>query len=236
MKQRSYIVRGLTDAIPVTISFLFVFSSIGVLYHNKGLSLTETTLGTILLFAAPLQISAADLILREQHLAALAMTLLVNFRFFFMSMAASQYFSGVKKIKVLLSLLFFSVSTHAVSHSYFESAKLRDGKSQFLYYLAVSIPSYSVAVIATALGFLLASYLNYSSIELFIAMILPIHFTALIARNSGKGLALLATASGVFSAPFLTGNTSQWLVVTLPVLAGILIARMESVARNGRLR
>lgn len=232
MRLDSYIKSGVMDSIPIVISFLFVFSSLGALYQEKGLQLIETTLGTVLIFAAPLQISAVDLLSKEQVLAALALTTLVNFRFLFMSMVASQYFKGVAKIKVFLSLLMFSASTYAVSHSHFKSSGLNEGRNQFNYYLGVSIPSYVVAILATVVGYFLASYLNYASIELFVAMILPIHFTALTAKNAGKGLTVLATVVGGLCAPLLVGWDTVWLVVGLPVAAGAFFAWVDSVRQK----
>lgn len=212
------------DSIPVAVSFFFVFASLGALYQEKGIQLMDTALGTALIFAAPLQVTGVDVVSNGQIVAALALTLLVNFRFLFMSMVASQYFVGVSRVKVLFSMLMFSASTYAVTHYHLKSSGITSGKSQFRYYLGVSVPSYLVAIAATVFGFLLSSRVDYASLEMFIVMILPLHFTALTAKNSGQGFTVLATIVGGLCAPLLVELDSVWLMVGLPVVAGYFLA------------
>lgn len=216
--------QGMVDALPVVVSFLFVFSSLGALYHEKGVGFLHTLLGSALIFAAPLQVSNVDAIANSHLLAGVMLTLLVNFRFLFMSLIMTQYFYGVPRTQVFLAMLMFSASTFAVTHAHLKSSSLKDGTSQFNYYLGVCVPSYSMAVIATAGGYWLADYVNYSSWDSYITMILPIHFTALVAKNSANGMTVIATLIGGFCAPLLNGVDSLWFTVTLPVIGGIALA------------
>lgn len=227
MALNAYFKRGLKDSVPIMISFFFVFSALGALYHERGYHFFDTALGTIAIFAGPLQISLVDILARGQVFTALALTVLINFRFLFMAMVASQYFKGVSKVKVFLSLQMFSASTYAVSHAHFQSEEVNDGESQFRYFLGVAAPSYGVAVLATIIGYLGVSYFNYSSVALFAAMVLPIHFTALTAKNSKKGFTVLATVLGGIGAPILV-NHSEWLMVLVPVACGIALAALET--------
>ncbi|QLL11841.1 AzlC family ABC transporter permease [Pseudomonas chlororaphis] len=225
--------RGIIDSIPVAVSFFFVFASLGALYQEKGIQLLDAALGTALIFAAPLQVTGVDVVSNGQIVAALALTVLVNFRFLFMSMVASQYFVGVAKAKVLFSMLMFSASTYAVTHYHLKSSGVRNGASQFRYYLGVSVPSYLVAITATIFGFLLSSRVDYASIEMFMVMILPLHFTALTAKNSGQGFTVLATLIGGLCAPLLIELDSVWLMVGLPVVVGYFLA-VRDISSNRR--
>ncbi|CDG16221.1 AzlC family ABC transporter permease [Xenorhabdus doucetiae] len=48
----------MADSLPVCISFFFIFTSIGALYQSHGVPLTETLVGSLLIYAAPLQVAA----------------------------------------------------------------------------------------------------------------------------------------------------------------------------------
>ncbi|QUM88134.1 AzlC family ABC transporter permease [Moritella sp. 36] len=227
-----YFRQGMLSSLPTAVSFFFVFSSLGALYHEKGAELLDTALGTALIFAAPLQISGIDAFSNGQLIAALALTILINFRFLFMSMVAVQYFVGVSKAKVLTSMLMFSASTYAVTHSHFKASGLSNGKDQFDYYLGVAIPSYLIAIVATIFGFLLSSRIDYASMDMFIKMILPLHFTILTAKNTGPGFTVLATIIGGVCAPMLAEFQSPWLLIGAPITVGFLLALRENRAKR----
>ena len=232
MKLDTHVRQGLIDSIPVAISFFFVFSSLGALYQGKGIQFIETVMGTALIFAAPLQVSGVEIISNGQVVAGVALTLLINFRFLFMSMVTANYFVGVSRARVLCSMLMFSASTYAVTHYHLKSSGIRDGASQFRYYLGVSVPSYLVAVIATICGFILSSRIDYSAMEIFMVMILPIHFTALTARNSGQGLTVPATVVGGLCAPLLMEVDTLWLTVGLPLVVGLVLAALDTNSKR----
>ncbi|QLL12576.1 AzlC family ABC transporter permease [Pseudomonas chlororaphis] len=227
LRLNGYARQGVVDAMPVAVSFLFVFSSLGALYHEKGVHFISALLGTLLIFAAPLQVSSVDAITNNHIVAGVILTLLINFRFLFMSLVSNQYFLNVSRLKVFIAMLMFSASTFAVTHAHLQSSRLKDGKSQFYYYLGVCVPSYVMAVAATISGYLLSDYVNYTSWETFITMILPIHFTALVAKNVGNRLTVIATLVGGICAPLLNGVDSLWFTVGLPVICGIVLARIS---------
>lgn len=235
MKNSSMFRKGVVDSVPIVISFLFVFSGVGALYKEHGINLLDTMLASAMIFAAPLQVSALKALENHELTAALALTVMVNFRFFMMSIVMSQYFKGVGKAKVLAGMIMLSASTYTVSHSTLKAADISDGKSQFSYYLGVAWPSYLVAILATLLGYMLASYMDYSSVAGIVVMILPIHFTALTAKQSANPLAVASTFLGGFCAPALQEISSEWATIVVALIAGAAMALLQehrtSVAR-----
>ncbi len=161
------------------------------------------------------------------------LTLIVNFRFFLMAMVMSQYFHGIKRKNILLSMLAFSASTYTVTHSHLSSETIHDGKSQFNYYLGVSLPSYVIAVVATLLGYLSADYFDYNSMSLFLVMLIPIHFSSLAAKRAGKDLSVFTTIIGGICAPLINEINFQLMDITIPIIVGVMIAIYELKIKKG---
>ncbi len=225
--QNSLFRKGMLDSLPVCISFFLIFASVGALYQNKGISLIETMAGSVFTFAAPLQVAVVNYLANGVFLSVIILTLIINFRFFLMSMVMSQYFHGISKGKILLSMLAFSASTYTVTHAHLIAEKISDGKSQFNYYLGVSIPSFVIAVLATLLGYVSSNYLNYDSISLFLMMLIPIHFSSLAAKRAGKDLSVFVTLIGGICAPFINEINIQLMDIVIPIIVGMCIAFYE---------
>lgn len=92
-----------------------------------------------------------------------------------------------------------SASTFAVTYFRLEKNKEEHG---FEYYLGVSVPSYVCAIIATYLGFMLASQTEISdTLMRHFAMILPIHFVILTAQKWPKLKPIVITVLGFALTP-----------------------------------
>ncbi|PHM71898.1 AzlC family ABC transporter permease [Xenorhabdus kozodoii] len=226
--------KGMVDSLPVCISFFFIFTSIGALYQSQGVPLMETLVGSLLVYAAPLQVAAVGYLADGAILSVIILALLINFRFFLMGMVMAQYFHGVPKRHVLLSMLGFSASTYTVTHSHLSAENITDGKSQFHFYLGVALPCFVITFCATLLGYMSAEYLDYSSLSLFLVMLVPIHFASLTAKRSGKDMSVLATVMGGICAPLLNEVNMKLIDLAVPVLCGLGIAFIERKIRKGR--
>ncbi|WP_273548493.1 AzlC family ABC transporter permease [Xenorhabdus khoisanae] len=224
----------MVDSLPVCISFFLIFTSIGALYQSHGVPLMETLIGSLLIYAAPLQVAAVGYLADGAALSVIILALLINFRFFLMAMVMTQYFQGIPKRNILLSMLGFSASTYTVAHSYLSAENVSDGKSQFHFYLGVAIPCFVVTFCATLLGYISAEHLNYESLSLFLVMLVPIHFATLTAKRSGKDLSVLATVMGGLCAPLLNEVDMKLMDLAVPVLCGIVIALIERKIRKDK--
>ncbi|MBD2811823.1 AzlC family ABC transporter permease [Xenorhabdus sp. Vera] len=224
--------KGMVHSLPVCISFFLIFTSIGALYQSHGIPLMETLVGSLLIYAAPLQVAAVGYLADGALLSVIILALLINFRFFLMAMVMSQYFHGIPKRNVLLSMLGFCASTYTVTHSHIFAENITDGKSQFHFYLGVAIPCFVITFCATLLGYISAEHLNYKSASLFLVMLVPIHFASLIAKSSGKNMSVLATIIGGVCAPLLNEINMTLMELIIPVLCGFVIALMEQKTRK----
>ncbi|MDX7998549.1 AzlC family ABC transporter permease [Xenorhabdus sp. Reich] len=226
--------KGMVHSLPVCISFFLIFASIGALYQSHGVPLLETLVGSLLIYAAPLQVAAVGYLADGALFSVIILALLVNFRFFLMAMVMTQYFQGIPKRNILLSMLGFSASTYTVAHSHISAENIVDGKSQFHFYLGVAIPCFVITFCATLLGYISAEHLNYESLSLFLVMLVPIHFASLTAKRAGKDMSVLATVTGGVCAPLLNEIDMKLMDLTIPILCGVVIALIERNMRKDK--
>lgn len=208
---------GCIDSIPVCLTFLFLFFSIGSLLNKSGYTLTQSIIMTIAVHAAPLQIFLAQNGGNISLIAIIAMTLIVNFRFLIMASVLSGYFKNVSLNKILWSTQLLSISTFTLS-----STKKDKVDDLFSYYLGCGISTLSFATLATALGFLITSNSN-NFINTLIAIILPVHFTALAAMMWPKIKAVIATIMGFLITPFAGALVGDYQIFFIPFLIGALL-------------
>ncbi|MCL9782229.1 AzlC family ABC transporter permease [Vibrio sp. S4M6] len=225
--------KGVIASIPITVSFFFVFSSIGSIYHDRGISFLNTIMSTIFIFAAPLQAALVNFIHSDNFVIVVALTVIINFRFFIMAMTANNYFSGVPKFKLFLSLITFSASTYVVCHSHFKSSNTHNGISQYQYYLGVCIPAFIVAILSTAIGYKLLYGFEYVAIQGLVTMILPIHFSALSAKSSKEPFAIPMIILGAVLAPILNYIDSNTISILAPIVSGVVVTY---IIKNSRIK
>lgn len=212
--KRSFLL-GLREAIPVGVSFFFLFLAVGVASKTAGLNVLHSMLMSVVMFAAPAQFAVLDLMAHQRPwLDILAATFIINSRFFVMTATLLPYFRGTPVPRVLAALFMLSASTFVVPFMKFrQTADVRP----FEYYLGVSAGSYPVAVVATGLGLLMVQGLSPQLLDTF-RMILPIYFTTLLAKEWPKCRPLLAGLLGFVGTPLgelLSPAFGMMLVATM---------------------
>lgn len=217
---------GCIDSIPVCLTFLFLFFSIGSLLNKSGYTLAQSIIMTLTVHAAPLQIFLAQNGNNISAIAIIAMTLIVNFRFLIMASVLSGYFKDISLNKILLSTQFLSISTFTLS-----STKKDKVDDLFSYYLGCGISTLSFATLATALGFFITSNGN-NFINTLIAIILPIHFTALAGMMWPKIKAVSATIMGFLITPFAGALVGDYQIFFIPFLIGALLMTSNSTGEK----
>ena len=221
----SSFLHGCRDSLPVCLTFLFLFSSIGALANKAGFSLLQAIAMTFTIHAAPLQ---ALIVQKADTLgvtALLVATMLVNFRFLVMSSVLAERFQHVNLGRSLISVQLLSISTFTLSS--------RCGKGTgdvYGYYLGCGITTLCCAVAATAAGHLIGATPSAVTAQL-IAIILPVHFTALACHTSGGIRAFQATLAGFVLTPLLGSQVGSLhvLVVPLSVAALLWVADIRSL-------
>jgi predicted branched-subunit amino acid permease len=219
MKTRPTWIDGMLDSIPICVSFIFVFSGVGALSKSAGLTFWDSSLSTATIFAAPLQAFISGLMRDGSTVLLLSATLLANFRFALMGAVVKRYFEGVARWKIYLSMMFLSASTYAVTHTGLSTRKL-SGSQQFAYFLGVAVPSYSVAVIATMMGYAFLANRSGSLLSHLAVAVLPIHFASLTAKRKDNTGVLICTLTGVIVAPLLAQSHALSVNILTPAAVG----------------
>lgn len=216
-------VAGLADAIPVSISFFFLFLAVGATSANAGLDLMQGVVMSLLVFAAPAQLIIADMAANQNIGALLLTTFVINFRFTVMSTALIAFFRSVSKGALFGGLAMLSASTFGVSFIRFKDQNdPLTGPEMFRYYLGVSVLSFGTAALSTLLGALLASRANAAVLEV-TKLILPLYFATLLAREWGKAKPLIAAGLGFVCAAIAEPLYPNFGLVIAAVLVGLVM-------------
>lgn len=223
---RSNALQGCRDSLPVCLTFMFLFSSIGALAGKAGFSLLQATAMTLTVHAAPLQ---ALIVQQSDTLgiaALLVATVLVNFRFVIMSSVLAEQFQHVSLGRSLLSAQLLSISTFTLSR------KCGTGpKDAYAYYLGCGITTLGCAIAATAAGHYVGATPSVVVAQL-IAIILPVHFTALACHAPGGLQPLQATVAGFLLTPLIGSQMGSLHVLVVPLATAALLQAADACSRK----
>jgi predicted branched-subunit amino acid permease len=220
MNKKSFLL-GIYDSLPVCVAFSFMFFSLGTLAHLNSFSFMQSIMMTAGIYAAPLQ---AILLNNQSDFIGLIgiTTLLVNFRFIIMSASINSYFKDIPYWKLLLALSTLSASSFTVSY-----ARVKNGLNDidfFSYFLAVSVFTYLIAIIATLLGYLIVAKLSTPYLTTLFAFVLPIHFSGLSAKYMPNIKLVLAIVLGIVLMPVCLIFLEKISILVLPFLIAILLS------------
>ncbi|MNO54185.1 AzlC protein [compost metagenome] len=217
-------IKGCIDSIPVCLAFLFMFFSIGVLLASAGFSLMQSIVMTLAVHAAPLQVFIGQSDGGITIGALIMITLLVNFRFMIMSSVLCEQFKSISLTKMMWSVQLLSVSTFTLANSTKGSAL-----DSYRYYLGCGITSLFVAILATVMGYLIRADLGVMAYAV-IAMILPIHFTALVGMSWPKWRPVVATAIGFVATPIVGSWLGAYHVFIVPLVLGAVFLSADRLS------
>ncbi|MGU7768613.1 AzlC family ABC transporter permease [Burkholderia sp. MR1-5-21] len=218
--RRSFFVDGMRDSIPVSLSYVFLFFSVGSLCAGAGYSTFQAGLMTAIVFAAPLQV----FIVQNGEAISLATLLLasvmINFRFVIMASVLGSRLSGNSLKKLLAAIFMISASTFVVSNSKKEASSTE----LFDYYIGVGSISIGTALVATLVGTMFAGVIDGMLMKV-VGMILPIHFATLTGFQWPKAKPVLITIAAAAFAPVLGKFVGGAQVFILPfALASVFLA------------
>ena len=220
--------KGLKSSPPACLALFMVFASIGLLAHNKGLSLANTILMSISIFAAPLQ----ALLLENNNESVwfvIINTFVLNFKFLLMS-AAILPSLHTTKFRAIFALYFTTNSVYAI----FTACK-KYVTEPFTFYMGLALPIYIIAILATFIGYFLLNF-NYISQELLKYMaytILPIHFTSLAVKRKEELMIPAATLLGFILTPCLSLVIHKKFFIAIWISTGLGLYYIEkNICKN----
>jgi predicted branched-subunit amino acid permease len=216
-------IAGVLDAIPVSVSFFFLFLAVGATCANAGLDALQAVVMTVLVFAAPAQLIIADMVANQNISAVLLTTFVINFRFSVMSAALLPFFHQVRKKSLCAGLAMISASTFGVSFiRYKNKADPLENGAAYRYYLGVSAISFSTAIVSTLIGAAVAARANAAVLEI-TKLILPLYFATLLAKEWGKAKPLIAAGLGFLCASLSEPLYPNFGLVISAMVVGIFM-------------
>ncbi|WP_419736833.1 AzlC family ABC transporter permease [Pseudomonas sp. COR18] len=211
---RNSFTEGCIDSLPVCLTFMFLFFSIGAASRDAGFMGLQALIMTFTVHAAPLQVFLAQHGANLTVMSILFTTLVVNFRFLIMSSVLTEHFKGVPLWKSLLSAQLLSISTFTLSN-----AKKGMIANVYNYYLGCGISTLSIAIVATGLGYWVSGDQN-PLLQSVIGVILPIHFTVLASLAWPKLKPMIATGAGFALTPIVGRYLHDYQIFVVPFALG----------------
>jgi predicted branched-subunit amino acid permease len=220
---------GVIATLPICVSFLFLFFSLGSLATTSGYNLAQSMGLTAIVYASPMQawILQAGKALTIPTLVVSA--LLINFRFIILSSVLAARMRSVPLWKLLLSVVTMSASSFAVASPHREQSD----QAFFRYNLGVGVASYGTALAATLAGSLVAATPS-ARVAQIVAMILPIHFTTLIGSNWPKLKPIAIAATAFVAAPIAGRLIGEMQAIVMPFVLGAFFVVLDEFGGAGR--
>lgn len=211
--------RGITAGIPIMLGYLPVAITYGVLAKQSGMSVTELTLMSVMVYAGASQFMGINMItVGAGSFEIIMATFVLNFRHFVMNLSFMNRLRGVGlKTRVGLSLGLTDES-FALSSLHTKEANEKDGA---LFYVALFLTAYISWVVGSFLGGLfggiipekLSQSMGVALYAMFIGLLVPS-----VKQELKVGLiAIIAMLINVICSQFMSVG---WSIVVATVLGG----------------
>lgn len=215
---------GAGEAFPIVMGYIPVGFAFGVLAQKAGVSLLNTLLLSLIVYAGSAQLIAAGLIAAGSGMWTIIFTtLIVNLRHMLMSAALSPYFRDWKKSEQAAFAFELTDETFAV-----HSSRFARGRTDKLETFAVNLTAQISWVIGTILG-VAAGELIRDVKPYGIDFALPAMFIALLVLQvHNRTQVLVAILAGLLSIILMQIGLTSWNVIAATVVAaafGVIIER-----------
>jgi 4-azaleucine resistance transporter AzlC len=213
--------KGITAGFPIMVGYLPIAITYGVLAKQSGMSLTELTLMSVMVFAGASQFMGANMIaVGAGVLEIIIATFVLNFRHFVMSLSFMNRLRDVPmRWKAPLSLG-LTDETFAVSALHPKEAKMEKGA---LFYTALILTAYFSWVLGSLLGGLLGEVIP-ERLSQSMGIALYAMFIGLLVPSVKKELkvGLIAVIAMLINALCLQlGMSTGWAIVLGTILGGM---------------
>lgn len=219
--------KALQQASPIIMGYLPVGFAYGVLAQNVGISLLNTVLMSVIVYAGSSQLIAVGLIgSLISPLSIIVTTLIVNLRHLLMSAALSPYMKTWSSLQIAAFSFELTDETFALHSQRFvhESPHAPEEKRSAL---AINLLVQSSWVVGSWLGFSAGTLIpDVRPVGLDFA--LPAMFITLLVGQVKNGLHLMvALLSGSLATALLLLGVDQWNVIVATVVTAALGATLE---------
>ncbi|WP_188580445.1 AzlC family ABC transporter permease [Tistrella bauzanensis] len=225
--------QGLTDAIPVAVTFLFIFTAYGAVARDAGLGIAQAVAVTVAVFAAPAQFVILGPLTAHAWATVAGIALVVNFRILLMGAALVPHYGGLAKRHVLPPLMFLSASTFALGYTYAAGHPEIGAGLKFRYYLGVVAISLPLAAGGSAAGFVVADVLP-PALNALLLLVMPVYFTTLLAKAARRLAPFVAGLTGFVLVDPVDQLAPGFGLMIVAVCTGLAIVAVEELARRHR--
>ncbi|KAF0818028.1 MULTISPECIES: AzlC family ABC transporter permease [unclassified Cytobacillus] len=223
--------KGVQSGISIAIGYAPIALTFGLLAKTTGLTIGETALMSLLVFAGAAQyISLSLLTLGTGIFEIVLTTFIVNIRHFLMSTSLNEKWDDEQAAnKVMLSF--------GITDETFSVAAVREEKVTSGYMLGLISVSYASWVICSGLGHLIGASLP-QTLQESMSVALYAMFVGLLVPSMKKSakVVFLAALAASFNTIFTLTNTlsTGWAIVLSTLLSAVIVEWTESVKSRNR--
>jgi 4-azaleucine resistance transporter AzlC len=223
--------KGVQSGISIAIGYAPIALTFGLLAKTTGLTIGETVLMSLLVFAGAAQyISLSLLTLGTGIFEIVLTTFIVNIRHFLMSTSLNEKWDDEQAAnKVILSF--------GITDETFSVAAVREEKVTSGYMLGLISVSYASWVICSGLGHLIGASLP-QTLQESMSVALYAMFVGLLVPSMKKSakVVFLAALAACFNTIFTLTNTlsTGWGIVSATLLSAVIVEWIESVKNRDR--
>ncbi len=195
------------------------FIAIGALLKNIGFNIQESIFSTMIIYALPGSLVMAESILIGASLLSIFIAVwFVNARLYPMAVSLFPLMmdKSQPKWKYYLSCHFIAVSAWLIMKSNYETIEKKDRVD---FWIGIGSATWSVAVLATIIGFYLSDYLNKDML-MGLAILNPIYFTCMMVGAMKNIQVSLSVILGSILGPVFYFFSPEWSILLGGLVAG----------------
>ncbi len=224
--------KGLQAGISIAIGYVPIALTFGLLAKTTGLSLGETVMMSMIVFAGASQYMSLSLIaLGTGMIEIILTTFIVNIRHFLMSASLNE--------KVELDRVFNRVIySFGITDETFSVAATQSGKLTTGYMYGLNLIAYASWVIGSGIGFAIGAGLP-ETLQQSMSIALYAMFIGLLVPSMKQGVKIvfLAGLAACFNAVFTMTSwlSSGWAIVVATLLSAVLVELIEGMKKKGQV-
>jgi len=215
---------SITTALPVVMGYLPIGFAYGVLAINAGLTVFQTVLMSIIVFAGSAQLIAVSLFAQMLHpLSIIATTFIVNLRHLLMSAALAPHLRNWKQSQVALFSFELTDESFGLHSLRFDQGNNQPGSSITINMICQSawvLGSFLGAVAGNLISDVRPFALDYALPAMFIAL--------LIMQIKHRAHLIIAGISAILSLVLWRLGATQWHVILATVISATMGAGVET--------
>ena len=197
------------------------FIAIGALLKNIGFNIQQSILSTVLTYALPGQLVMAESFFIGASLVNIFLAVwLVNARLYPMTVSLMPLLKEASqpRWKYYLSCHFLAVSSWLIMKDRIQTV---DQKNRIDFWIGIGVGTWSTAIIATIIGYLLSDYLSKDMV-IGLAIVNPVYFACMMVGAMKSKSISTAVILGAISGPVLFLLYPEWSILIGGTLAGTI--------------